>query len=199
NVIFDSFGSLRTSADYFRRLKQAGVALCEYNPVSLWRRPLYRALHLRDHRKLLIVAGRIGFVAGINFSSGYPSGSARKRLAGEPKPWRDVHVRVEGPIVTHLQEIFLAHWKCQIGRTPASARYYPALPATGATQIGVAACDAGRRRNPFYIALLAAISGARRTVFITTAYFVPPRRLLLALERDARRGVDVRLLLTGIR
>jgi cardiolipin synthase A/B len=198
NVIFDSFGSLRTSAEYFRRLEQAGVALCEYNPVSPWRRPLYRALHLRDHRKLLIVDGRIGFVGGINFSSVYASGSARKRQAGDPKPWRDVHLRVEGPIVTHLQEVFLEHWKCQIGRTPASARYYPALPASGATQLGVAACDAGRRRNPFYIALVAAITAARRSVFVTTAYFVPPRRLLRALERAARRGVDVRLLLPGI-
>src|SRR5262245_32111558 len=70
NVIFDSFGSLRTAGDYFRRLREAGVALCEYNPVSIWR-PLLRALHLRDHRKLLIVDGRIAFVGGINFSSVY--------------------------------------------------------------------------------------------------------------------------------
>jgi cardiolipin synthase len=164
----------------------------------LWRRPIYRALHLRDHRKLLIVDGRIGFVGGINFSSVYASGSAGKRQTGEQKPWRDIHVRIEGPVVTQLQEVFLEHWKCQLGRSPASARYLPALPASGSSQIGVAACDAGRRRNPFYSSLLAAIRNARRSVFITTAYFVPPRRLLRALERAARRGVDVRLLLPGI-
>jgi cardiolipin synthase len=198
NVIFDSFGSLRTSAEYFRRLQLAGVSLCEYNPVSLWRRPLQRALHLRDHRKLLIVDGRVGFVGGINFSSVYAFGSAGKRQVGAERPWRDMHVRIEGPLVTQLQEVFLEHWKCQLGRTPASARYYPALPASGPSLLGVAACDAGRRRNPFYSSLLAAIRNAHRNVFVTTAYFVPPRRLLRALERAARRGVDVRLLLPGI-
>lgn len=198
NVIFDSFGSLRTSSDYFRRLEQAGVALCEYNPVSLLRRPLERTLHLRDHRKLLIVDGRIGFVGGINFSSVYAFGSAGKRQAAGGRPWRDVHVRIEGPLVNQLQDVFLAHWKCQVARAPANARYFPALPAAGASQLGVAACDAGRRRNPFYSSLLAAIRNARRNVFITTAYFVPPRRLLRALERAARRGVDVRLLLPGV-
>src|SRR5436853_376423 len=86
NVIFDSFGSLRTSAEYFRRLKLAGVALCEYNPVSLWRRPLQRALHLRDHRKLLIVDGRIAFVGVINFSSVYAFGSGSARHATEQPP-----------------------------------------------------------------------------------------------------------------
>jgi cardiolipin synthase len=198
NVIFDSFGSLRTSADFFRRLEQAGVALCEYNPVSLWRRPLQRALHLRDHRKLLIVDGRIAFVGGINFSSVYAFGSAGMRKQGEQPPWRDVHVRIEGPLVTQLQDVFLEHWKCQKGRPPAPSRYLPALPARGLAAIGVAACDAGRRRNPFYSSLLAAIDHAQRSVLITTAYFVPPRRLLRALERAARRGVDVRLLLPGI-
>jgi cardiolipin synthase len=198
SVIFDSFGSLRTSGEYFRRLQAAGVALCEYNPVSLWRRPLQRALHLRDHRKLLIVDGRIAFVGGINFSSVYAFGSAGTRITGERPPWRDIHVRIAGPLVTHLQEVFLEHWKCQTGRTPGMARYFPALPSSGDAQLGVAACDAGRRRNPFYTALLAAIGNARRSVFITTAYFVPPRRLVRALERAARRGVDVRLLLPGI-
>jgi cardiolipin synthase A/B len=198
NVIFDSFGSLRTSGEYFRRLREAGVALCEYNPISVWR-PLLRALHLRDHRKLLIVDGRVGFVGGINFSSVYAYGSAGRRMANaQLPPWRDMHVRIEGPLVTQLQEVFLEHWKCQVGRPPAVARYLPALLPRGASQIGVAACDAGRRRNPFYASLLAAIATAQRRIRITTAYFVPPRRLLRALEHAARRGVDVQLLLPGI-
>jgi cardiolipin synthase len=198
NLIFDSFGSLRTSAEYFRRLREAGVALCEYNPVRSWR-PLLRALHLRDHRKLLIVDGRIAFVGGINFSSVYAYGSAGRRMAREERPpWRDMHVRVEGPLVTQLQEVFLEHWKCQVGRPPAVARYLPALLPRGGSQVGVAACDAGRRRNPFYTSLLAAIGNAQQRIRITTAYFVPPRRLLRALERAARRGIDVRLLLPGI-
>jgi cardiolipin synthase len=100
--------------------------------------------------------------------------------------------------VTQLQEVFLDHWKCQTGRVPVMARYLPALAACGSAQLGVAACDAGRRRNPFYSSLLAALRNARQSIRITTAYFVPPRRLLNALERAARRGVDVRLLLPGI-
>lgn len=197
NVIFDSFGSLRTPAEYFRRLRDAGVALCEYNPVSPWRRPLQRALHLRDHRKLLVVDGRVGFVGGVNFSSVYSSGSANGRRSTPQHPWRDMHLRIEGPVVAQLQEIFLDHWKCQLNRAPVNARYFPALPPVGPSQLGVAACDAGRRRNPFYRGLLTAIRQAQRSVYLTTAYFVPPRRLVRALERAARRGIDVRLLLPG--
>jgi cardiolipin synthase len=205
NVLFDSFGSLRTPASYFDRLREAGVNVCEYNPLARVANLLSRALHLRDHRKLMVVDGRVGFIGGVNISSVYSSGSsplthaepAGDTAAGSPG-WRDTHLRVEGPIVTHLQRLFMRHWVRHSAIALHGADYYPPLAEAGRQQVALAACDAGRRRNPFYRALLGAIGAAQHRILLTTAYLVPTRRLLRALTQAARRGVEVHLLLPGI-
>src|SRR5438552_3085370 len=83
-------------------LRAAGVRLCEYNPLRSWRRLFSRAVHLRDHRKLLVVDGEVAFVGGVNISGVYAAGSsqARERASGAP-PWRDTHLRIAGPLVSH--------------------------------------------------------------------------------------------------
>ena len=124
NVLYDSFGSIGTPASYFDHLRANGVNVCEYNPLRRLGNLLSRALHLRDHRKLMVVDGRVGFIGGVNISSVYSAGSSplaamagseaagRRRLSGDAaKPgWRDTHVRVEGPIVAQLQRLFMRHW-----------------------------------------------------------------------------------------
>ncbi len=192
NLLFDSVGSLMTSADYFGGLRRAGVSLCEYNPVQRWRALLGKALHLRNHRKLMVIDGRIGFIGGMNISTVYGSGSS----LGEPG-WRDLHLRIEGPVVGRLQQLFTRHWQRHADTPMQSARYFPPLAAVGTQRVSVAACDAGRRANPVYSALLGAIDTARSRILLTTAYLVPPRRLLRALMRAAARGVAVELLLPG--
>jgi len=204
NVLFDSFGSLSTPASFFERLRENGVNVCEYNPLSRLGTLLSRALHQRDHRKLMVVDGRVGFIGGVNISSVYSSGSSpvHHRHAGTPqgdKPgWRDTHVRIEGPIVAQLQRLFIGHWVRYSPIALEGDEYFPALAATGTHRVALAACDAGRRRNPFYRALLGAIGAARHRVLLTTAYLVPTRRLLRVLTAAARRGVEVHLLLPGI-
>jgi cardiolipin synthase len=202
NVLFDSFGSLRTPARFFERLREGGIDVCEYNPISRVGNLLSRALHLRDHRKLLVVDGRVGFIGGVNISSVYSSGSApiihKEREDGARPGWRDTHLRVEGPIVTELQRLFMRHWVRHSTIPLHGAGYYPSLAAAGGQRVALAACDAGRRRNPFYRALLGAIDAAQERVLLTTAYLVPTRRLLRALTQAARRGVEVHLLLPGI-
>ncbi len=210
NMIYDSWGSWQTSGRYFERLRDAGVALCEFNPILPWRNlinPLAWSFNLRDHRKLLIVDGRIAFTGGVNISSVYSSGSSgapaalkqTPRSAPDPNAahWRDTHVRVEGPVVAQLQQLFLDQWRQQTGNPVAAAHYFPQLLAVGAQRIAVAARNAGERRGRFYPALLAAIEEARSRIFITVAYFVPTRRLMRALVKAAQRGVDVRLVLPG--
>jgi cardiolipin synthase len=202
NFLFDSFGSIGTHATYFERLREAGVAVCEYNPIGRWRAWLTRALHWRDHRKLMVVDGRVGFIGGVNISTVYGSGSAPHLGAGAPEDappgWRDLHVRVEGPAVLRLQRLFIAHWRRHADCPLATALYFPPQCVAGGQVVGVAATDAGRRRNPYFRALLGAIDHARSSVLITTAYLVPPRRLLRALVRAAQRGVRVELLLPGV-
>src|SRR3954471_1963351 len=109
NVLYDSFGSIGTPASYFEHLRTNGVNVCEYNPLRRLGNLLSRALHLRDHRKLMVVDGRIGFIGGVNISSVYSAGSsplaalagseAGARDADPTQParlgWRDTHLRVE--------------------------------------------------------------------------------------------------------
>ena len=201
NLIFDGWGSWRTPARYFEALRRAGVALLEFNPVNPLRHPLAWSLHLRDHRKLLVVDGRVAFIGGVNISSVYSSSatsSSAEQATQALDCWRDTHVRIEGPVVADLQQLFLDHWRASSRKPPQPANYFPSLKVAGSERIAVAACDAGRRRNPLYRALLSAIDGADRSVYITAAYFVPTRRLLRRLIAAARRGVDVRLALPGV-
>jgi cardiolipin synthase len=201
NLLFDSFGSLRTSSAFFARLARSGVSLCEYNPVQRWRALVSQALHLRDHRKLMVVDGSIGFIGGVNISPVYGSWPVSAgRLGAEQSAggWRDLHVRVEGPAVRRLQELFVAHWRRFATLPMQPGRYFPALAPAGRQSVGVAACEAGRGRNPYYRALLGAIDTARSRVLLTTAYLVPPHRLLRSLTQAAERGVSVELLLPGI-
>jgi cardiolipin synthase len=196
NVIYDAWGSWTTRAKYFESLRAAGVRLLEFNPINPLRHPLRWTVHLRDHRKLLVVDGRVAFIGGVNISSVYSSSGAPS--ARGPARWRDTHLRIEGPVVAELQRLYLSHWEARAGAPPQPAHYFPPLAPVGAQAVTVAACTAGRARNPLYHALIAAIRGARSRVWITSAYFVPTRRLTRALLAAAQRGVDVRLALPGI-
>lgn len=197
NVLFDSFGSLSTDRVYFDMLRDAGIAVWEFNPLRPLRNLLNRAFHLRDHRKLLIVDGRIAFIGGVNISSVYSPGLSKPDEKEEATQWRDTHLEIRGPVVKTLQRLFLDHWRSQSGRPAQRALYFPTLQPCGGQRIGVAACDAGRRRNPFYRSLVSAIDAAEERILVTVAYFVPPRRIVRALVRAARRGVEVRLMLPG--
>lgn len=210
NLIYDSWGSWSTSAKYFDGLRRCGVQLCEYSPVLPWRHasglfnPAAWQFNRRNHRKLLIVDGKVAFTGGVNIRSVYSSQRRAEKAGGRDKRrdpydshWRDTHVRIEGPVAAELQRLFLDQWRLQSGKAAQPARYFPALAPAGPHRIMVVAARRNERRSPFYRALLAAIDSAKSRILITVGYFVPTRRLLRALINAARRGVDVRLVLPG--
>lgn len=210
NLAFDSAGCWGTSRRVFEALRRDGISLLEHHPVGQLRTWLSQALQRRNHRKLMIVDGRTGFIGGLNISGVYSGSSPLTKHksadananasadAFAQADWRDTHVRVRGPIVNELQQLFIDQWKQHTGRAPAGeAHYFPIPHAAGAQRAGLAAAECGPGHNDFYRALLAAVNAARSKVYITTAYFVPPRRLMRALTESARRGVDVQLVLPG--
>jgi cardiolipin synthase A/B len=197
-VIYDSFGSKATSREFFELLKKGGVQVLEYNPVDpaglLTKGPL---LNNRDHRKLLIVDGRVAFVGGINISDVY-AGSSAARLGDVPfdeRPWRDTQLQVEGPVVADLQKSFIALWEKEKKEKLSDPKFMPQLARGGPHVIRAIESSRDQAFNPLYVTLLSAISSAQAEVHITMAYFVPDPRLLEELKAAAKRGVDVKIIL----
>jgi len=204
NILYDSIGSISTPKEYFERLKDAGAALCEFNPVNPAKASGKLELNNRNHRKITVVDGRVAFTGGINISSAYSSGSRSRRPPSEVKPgeksdhgWRDTHVQAEGPVVARFQRIFLDGWALEDCGPIAGADYYPKLAPRGSKPMKVVSADPQSGKSQMYGALLSAMNNARHRIWLTMGYFVPDPESLQALEDAARRGVDVRLVLPG--
>ncbi|MBS0378293.1 MAG: phosphatidylserine/phosphatidylglycerophosphate/cardiolipin synthase family protein [Proteobacteria bacterium] len=186
-VVLDGFGALGLRRADRARLTQAGVELRFFNPLGA--RKGFANL-LRDHRKLLLVDGRVAFVGGMGLTDEFALVSAHG-------PWRDLMVRIEGPVVIDWQRAFARIWR-RCGSELALPDAAPAPPsAQGAC--GRLALSEARQHSVLANGVVARIDRARRRVWIMSAYFVPSRRFRKALRRAARRGIDVRLLLPGSR
>jgi cardiolipin synthase A/B len=204
NVLYDSAGSIGTPKDYFDRLRQIGAAVCEFNPVNPAKASGGWDLNNRDHRKILVVDGRVAFTGGINISSAYSAGSRANRRptqvkAGEEsaRGWRDTHVRAEGPVVAQLQRLFLDGWAHEDCGPVAKAAYFPKLAPRGDKTMRVLSSAPDSDRSEMYGELLSRIRGAKSRVWLTIGYFVPDPQTVGTLAAAARRGVDVRLVLPG--
>jgi cardiolipin synthase A/B len=198
NVIYDSVGGLSTPAAFFERLRQGGIAVLEFNPINPLAAKASWQFNNRDHRKLLVVDGRVAFIGGINISSVYSSGSVVRR-AGRPDEkaaaWRDTDLQIEGPVVAELQKLFMDTWTKQRGAPLAPKDYFPALKAEGKEIVRAIGSTPDDPYSLIYLTLISAIGNAEKNVYLTIAYFVPDPQLLKALTDAAARGVDVRLIL----
>jgi cardiolipin synthase len=185
-LLFDGFGALGLSRADRRRLVDAGVELRFFNPLAFTRRPL-RNLR-RDHRKILVVDGRVAYVGGAGLTDDF-GGDARSA-------WREVMVEIAGPLVADWQRAFARTWK-RCGAELALALTVPAPYPDGA--LGRLSLSEARQRSILATGVIRRIDGAVARAWIMSAYFVPSRRFRKALRRAARRGVDVRLVMPGPR
>jgi cardiolipin synthase len=196
HVIYDAVGSMETPREFFEQLRAAGVQVLEFNPVNpLAARSGWRVNH-RDHRKVLIVDGRIAFTGGVNVSGVYSSGS---EVASDDRKnqleWRDINVRVEGPVVADLQRLYLQTWQKQRGEPLPARNWFPQISPSGKHPSRVIASSPDDAVPAIYVSLVSAIQNATRSVRITMAYFAPDPQTLKALTDAAARGVEVTLVL----
>jgi cardiolipin synthase len=200
NLLTDALAPVAGPDSSVEALARAGVRICggTASSSSLWKRRFGGAAPPR-RRKLLIVDGRVAFTGGIGVSGAHDlrRQTQRERWPSAPLPWRDTHVRVQGPLVARLQTLFIAHWQRDEGERPVLAHYFPPLAAAG-DQCAIVATGDGERRGSFYRALLRAVELAQRRVRITASRFMPPARLLQALCAAAQRGVAVELVLPSV-
>lgn len=198
HVIRDSVGTLSTPEAFFQRLADGGVQVLAFNPVNPAQARGEWLLNERNHRKLLIVDGRVAFLGGINISSVYSGGSFRHAssvLPGNPAGWRDTDLQLRGPVVADFQRLFLATWEQQRGPPLPDRIYFPALQKAGNDVVRAIGSSPQDEHSLIYITLLSAIGSAQTSIRLTNAYFVPDPQLLDALEAAAARGVDVVLVL----
>ncbi|TWI70160.1 cardiolipin synthase [Pseudoduganella lurida] len=202
NIIYDSVGTLMVPQAFFDRMKAAGIHMVAFNPVNPAKvRDNGWKVNNRDHRKMLIVDGKIGFTGGINISGNY-SKSSPFRSKSKPKNkkdvgWRDTHVRIEGPAVQAMQWLFIRHWTTQDADDLREADYFPTPVIAGDKLMRVLGSEPGGRYE-IYKAMLLAIQEAKKSIHITCAYFVPDDQTVDALIDAAKRGVDVRLVLPSV-
>jgi len=198
NLIYDSRGSLGTPAPFFQLLRDAGIQVLEFNPVNpVETRGSWSVAH-PDHRKILIVDGKVVITGGINISEVYSG-----RLSGGKKgkrasiPWRDTDVQIEGPVVAEFQKLFLDTWQLQKGAKLSERNYFPDLKAEGNALVRAVGSSPGQSNRLTFVLYVAAITFSEHSLHLTNAYFVPDDETVEALRDAAGRGVDVKLVLPG--
>jgi cardiolipin synthase A/B len=190
--LFDGFGCLKMSQANRDRMTAAGIELRLYNPLSL--RLKLRNLH-RDHRKLLLVDGGVGFVGGTGITDEF--WNPRKPAVH----WHEVMVEMFGPLLQDWQELFDSQWVHCLRRRiwqlplPSRAPRIPQVPE--GPGLGRVAYAAARQHRDILLSLLRNLRRAQTRIWLATPYFLPTGKVRRALIRAARRGVDVRLLLTS--
>ncbi|HEY8379563.1 MAG TPA: cardiolipin synthase, partial [Nannocystis sp.] len=195
-VLYDELGCLGTPRELFDRLVVAGGQVQAFGAVRLRLRPLM--LNFRNHRKIVIVDGEVGFTGGLNIGDEYLGRGLGAR------PWSDLQVRITGDAVLGLQAIFLEDWLAAHGRDhgddPAFARQLadllarPPLHSRGPMLQFVPSGPDWPFADAIAAQFIAAIASAQERCWIATPYFVPDEPLSLALKTAALRGCDLRLL-----
>ena len=187
-VIYDHVGSMHTSSRFFRRMKEAGIEVYPFFRVTF--RVLGTRINWRNHRKLCVIDGRVGYIGGMNIADRYIDGG---RHFNE---WRDTHLRVVGPAVAVLQGSFAIDWNF-MGR-PLIADPLPEWdPEHTPGHVGIQLVTSGPTSQWSNVEFMfhKAIASAKRRIFIQTPYFLPTEGLLKALQTAALSGVDVRIML----
>jgi cardiolipin synthase len=191
-LLVDAMGSAALSDDHVATLVEAGGSFARYGPYGL--RSILRRrdrFDHRNHRKLVVIDGQEGFAGGINVGREYLG----FQDGGDGALWRDSHVRVRGPAVSHLQHVFVADWALTTGALPELVPLFPTARSAGPETVLVVPSGPDQVWTPLRRMLTYAVDHATSRVFITSPYFVPDRPFRDALISAALRGVDVRLLL----
>ncbi|MEO6259482.1 MAG: cardiolipin synthase [Thermoanaerobaculia bacterium] len=187
-IILDAIGSSAMSQSMIDFLTRNGIDLEWYHPFRWYM--LSRFNH-RTHRKLLIIDGEIGFSGGVGIADEWLGD------ADAENHWRETVARVEGPVVAQMQFAFLDNWIKSRGELLTGLDYFPALEKKGGHLTQVIKSSPAEGSSTVKLMYIISIVSARKSIFISNAYFLPDRDTIRALEGAARRGVDVRVIVPG--
>lgn len=184
--LYDDIGSVWLPRKYLKELSNAGARVASFGNGNIRRRRLQ--INFRNHRKLLVCDGDVGFIGGINLGDEYLASSI------DEEPWRDTHCRIAGPAATGLQLAWMEDWNWASNELP-NLNWNPENPAPGDQEVLVLPTGPADTYETCALFFLNCINNARTRIWIASPYFVPDFQIMNALQLAALRGVDVRIII----
>lgn len=191
-ILYDDVGCWRFwfHRKFFNEMKKSGIEIIPFLPAKL---PFIGGkLNYRNHRKIVVIDGNIGYTGGINIGDEY---LGRNKKFGY---WRDTHIRIKGTSVYMLQMIFLIDWYYTTRDAIDLKEYFPKMNYCGESMVQVVASGPDSDWEAIHYAYFSAICQAKKSIYIETPYFIPDESLLIALKSAALSGVDVRIIFPKI-
>jgi cardiolipin synthase len=187
-MLYDEVGSGGLPKSYVNDLSAAGVEVSSFKPTQGWRNRFQ--LNFRNHRKIVVVDGTTAWIGGHNVGDEYLG------LDPEFTPWRDTHVRIEGPAALQLQQTLLGDWYWATRRIP-KVNWVPRAAPGSDVRAMIIPSAPSQQLETAGLLFVTALHSAKDRIWLTAPYFVPDQAVLKALKLAALRGVDVRLITTG--
>lgn len=191
-ILYDDVGCWRFwfHRKFFNEMKSYGIEIVPFLPTKF---PIIGGkLNYRNHRKIVVIDGQIGYTGGINIGDEY---MGRNKKFGY---WRDTHIRIEGTSVYMLQMTFLIDWYYNTKEVLLDKKYFPKLGNFGNSMMQVVASGPDSDWEAIHYAYFLAICQAKRSIYIETPYFIPDESIIRALKSAALSGVDVRIIFPKI-
>ena len=191
-AMFDAFGNMSNNRplkkEHLEEIRKKGIEIVKFDPITF---PWINHAYHRDHRKIVVIDGEIGYTGGINVADYYITG-----LEGIGK-WRDIHSRVEGAAVAELQNIFLAMWNRETGQNVCGSKYYPTAKAADDARIAVV--DRWPKRSAEYMRRVYAnaIYAAKDSVQIINPYFIPTYIVRRAMRDALKNNVRLEIMISS--
>ena len=195
-AMFDAFGNWSNNQPlkekHLKGIRERGIEIVKFDPFTF---PYINHAFHRDHRKIAVIDGRIGYTGGMNIADYYINGLPE---IGE---WRDMHMHIEGDVVRYLQGIFLDMWNSETGQHIGGPEYFPdSTPQPDSTACDIAIVDRVPRQTPSSIrhAYVTAITAANHKIQIVNPYFVPTKSIRKAIKRALRKGTEVEIMVPSV-
>ncbi len=186
-MIVDDVGSWELKSNYFRELRSKGIEIYSFLEVRF---PIFTSkVNYRNHRKIVVIDGYVGFLGGINVADRYIHGGPKYGI------WRDTHIKVEGDAVNSLQYIFSLDWYFVSQKELADSKYFPEKKPVGDKLVQVTPSGPDTDWPSIMMGFFKIFTTARKYVYLATPYLMPNESVLMALKTAAMAGVDVRILI----
>jgi cardiolipin synthase len=194
--LYDDFGSHGLEKTFIQKLEDAGVQTAPFYKIKWF--AFASRLNYRNHRKIVVIDGVIGFVGGINMSDRYRNDLQKDNHLF----WRDTHLLIKGQATAYLQYLFMCDWNfCSIKHLEYSESYFPDSTEQDSIEnkvVQIAASGPDCKQPVIFYSLLEAISSAKQNIYITSPYFIPDESLMDVLIIAIQGGLDVKIIVPGV-